>query len=193
MNECLSCGAHNVEGVLYCVRCGKRLEPPAPPPESWRYSDDLNRTQVNQAGAQPTYQPPPAYQNQPPPVYQNYPAQAPQQVQPLYAQSPPPQYQPQYPAPLAAPQSSTNSSLPQIGMTMGIVVACIMVLGLVPCLGWMNYFTIIFGKITIILCIVALVTEKNSSRSSKALLGLILASSSLVIGFIRLVIGGGCL
>ena len=193
MNECLSCGAHNVEGVLYCVRCGKRLEPPAPPPESWRYSDDLNRTQVNQAGAQPTYQPPPAYQNQPPPVYQNYPAQAPQQVQPLYAQTPPPQYQPQYPAPLAAPQSSTNSSLPQIGMTMGIIVACIMVLGLVPCLGWMNYFTIIFGKITIILCIVALVTEKNSSRSSKALLGLILASSSLVIGFIRLVIGGGCL
>ncbi|HYH84598.1 MAG TPA: hypothetical protein VEX60_03890 [Pyrinomonadaceae bacterium] len=183
MNGCLSCGAQNAEGVLYCVKCGKRLEPPAPPPEYWRYSDDLNRTQVNQAGGQPTYQPPPAYQN--------YPPQPPQQVQPIYAPASP--YQPQYPAPPAAPQSSATGSLPQAGMTMGIVVACIMVLGLIPCLGWLNYFTILFGKVTIILCIVALVTEKNPSRHSSAIIGLVLASVALVIGFIRLVIGGGCL
>lgn len=183
MNGCLSCGAHNVEQALYCVKCGKRLEPPAPPPESWRYSDDLNRTQVNQAGRQPAYQPPP--------VYQNYPPQAPQQVQPLYAPASP--YQQQYPAPLAAPQSSASSSLPQIGMTMGIIIACIMVMGLIPCLGWLNWFVLILGKITFILCIVGLATEKDPIKRNQAVIGLVLTVIAFSVGFVRLLIGGGCL
>jgi hypothetical protein len=183
MNGCLSCGAQNSESVNYCVRCGKRLEPPAPPPESWRYSDDLNRTQADQAGRQPAYQPPPAYQNYPPP--------APQQVQLAY-QPPPPHYSP-YPAPVAVPAANANSQLPHIGMTMGIVVASIMVLGLIPCLGWLNWFVLILGKVTLILCIVALVTEKDPNRRSKAVVGLVVTSIALGIGIIRLIIGGGCL
>ena len=197
MDDCLSCGApQNAEGLLYCVKCGKRLEPPAPPPESWRYSDDLNRTQVNQPGPQPFKQPGPQPSYQPPPAYQNYPPQAPQQVQPIYAPasytsaSP---YQPQYPAAAAAPQTSASNSLPQIGMTMSIVVACIMLLGLVPCLGWMNWFVLIVGKITLILCVVGLATEKDPVRRNKAVIGLVIAATALGVGFVRLLIGGGCL
>jgi hypothetical protein len=180
MNGCLSCGADNAGSSLYCVKCGTRLEPPAPPPESWRYSGDFHGAQADQANRPPAYQWPPAYPGQPP--------YAPQQSATPY-QSPSP-YVPSHVSPQPA---TTNNSLPQVGMTMGIVVACIAALGLIPCLGWLNWFTIIFGKITIILCIVALVTEKDPNRRSKAVVGLVIAAAALCVGIVRLIIGGGCL
>jgi hypothetical protein len=182
MNECLSCGAPNAEGVLYCGRCRQRLAPPAPPPESWRYSGDLNRPLANQPNRPSAYQPPP--------VYQSYPTSAPQPAQPPNTPAP---NQPQYPTPFAVPPASTNRQLAQIGMTLGIIIGCIAVLGLIPCLGWLNWFTLILGKITLILCIVALVTEKDPNYRSKAVIGLVITATALVIGIVRLIIGGGCL
>jgi hypothetical protein len=52
MIACPSCGADNVEGTRFCVKCGTTL-PTAPAPESWRQSGDLGQQQQTQ---QPGYQ-----------------------------------------------------------------------------------------------------------------------------------------
>ena len=52
MIACPSCGADNVEGTRFCVKCGTTL-PAAPAPESWRQSGDLGQQQQTQ---QPGYQ-----------------------------------------------------------------------------------------------------------------------------------------
>ena len=206
MNGCLACGAENAEDVIYCVKCGRRLEPPAPPPESWRYTDDLNAPRPVQPNAPNAYQPPTPYTNQPPyaPPQQPYaprqgyaPPQGYGPQQNVHPYNTPAPYQPPYPLSYAhapsAPQATTNWPLPRVGMTVGIVIACITVLGLIPCLGWLNWFTLIFGKMAIVLCVVALVTDKDASRKSMAVIGLVLSSVAVVVAIIRLIIGGGCL
>ncbi|HEV7891158.1 MAG TPA: hypothetical protein VGP08_10980 [Pyrinomonadaceae bacterium] len=218
MNSCLECGADNAEDVLYCVKCGKRLAPPQPPPESWRYNtEDLGGPRPVQP-IPPSYQPPPPYANHPPPyapergseTRQGYaprpgyaqPPQgygAPQQNARPYA--PPAPYQPPHPAPYPpAPlaQATSTSSLPKVGMTLAVVVACIVLLGLVPCLGWLNWFALILGKVSLVTCIVALVSEKDPSRRGKAVAGLIILSSALGVAVFRLVLslvvgGAGCI
>jgi hypothetical protein len=57
--------------------------------------------------------------------------------------------------------------------TMGIVALSFMLVGFIPCLGWLNYLNIFLSFITIIL--VALV------------------SFAIVLGTGRLIIGGGCI
>lgn len=215
MNSCLECGADNAEDVLYCVKCGKRLAPPQPPPESWRYNtEDLNPPRPVQP-IPPAYRPPPPYapeqgsgQRQtyaPRPGYaqpQGYgaPPPPPPQQQNVRPYAPPAPYQPPHPAPYPpapAQQTTSNSSLPKVGMTLAVVVACIVMLGLVPCLGWLNWFALIFGKVSLVTCIVALVTEKDPTRRGKAVAGLIILSCALGVAVIRLVLsvvagGGGC-
>jgi hypothetical protein len=206
MNSCLACGADNAEDLLYCVKCGKRLEMPAPPPEFWRYNtEDLGIPRPVQP-IPPAYQPPPPYTNQPPPnaprqqgrePRQDYaPRQGyapPPQQQNVRPYGPPVQYQPQYPAPHPPAQTTSGTSLPRVAMTIGIVLASVTLLGLIPCLGWLNWFTLIFGKMAIILSVVALVADKDASRKSMSLIGLVLSSSAVVVAILRLIIGGGCL
>ena len=218
MNGCLECGADNAEDVLYCVKCGKRLAPPQPPPESWRYNtEDLGGPRPVQP-IPPAYQPPPPYANQPPPYApergseqrQGYaprpgyaqPPQgyAPPQQQNVRAYGPPAQYQPPQPAqypPAPMAQTTSNSSLPKVGMTLAVVVACLALFGLVPCLGWLNWFAIIFGKVSLVMCIVAMVSEKDPSRRSKAVVGLVVVCVALAVAVFRLtlslIFGGGCL
>jgi hypothetical protein len=79
------------------------------------------------------------------------------------------------------------------GMVMGIVAACLMVVGLIPCLGWLNWFTLIFGGVTKILCWVTVFTEKAPDQRNKAVIGLVLAFLAIFVGSIRLIIGFGCL
>ena len=51
MIACPSCGAGNVEGTRFCVKCGTTL-PTAPAPETWRQSGDLGQQQPSpQQGA----------------------------------------------------------------------------------------------------------------------------------------------
>jgi hypothetical protein len=47
MIACPSCGAGNVEGTRFCVKCGTTL-PTAPAPETWRQSGDLGQQQPQQ-------------------------------------------------------------------------------------------------------------------------------------------------
>src|SRR5919202_2818947 len=76
MIACPSCGADNVEGTRFCVKCGTTL-PTAPAPESWRQSGDLGQQQTQQPGYQsggytPPQTPPSQYPTYNPPqnVYQ---------------------------------------------------------------------------------------------------------------------------
>jgi len=218
MNSCLACGADNAEDVLYCVKCGKRLAPPQPPPEFWRYNtEDLGGPRPVQP-IPPAYQPPPPTYNEPRPPYapeQGYETRYGQAPRQGYAQpqghaaphqnarpyAPPAPYNPPTPAPYPhAPlaQTTSSSSLPQVGMTLAVIVACIVLLGLVPCLGWLNWFALIIGKVSLVTCIIGLVSEKNPSRRGKAVAGLIILSCALGVAVFRLVLslvvgGAGCL
>lgn len=178
MTTCTSCGAENAAAARFCVRCGAPLMS-APPPESWRYSGDLE-----QPRAEPSPPPPPSFQAppaeyQPPAVYQP--------AQPAYNPPAGAAFQPQ-----GAPAPSASGQLAQATFVLGIVVASVMALGLIPCLGWLNYFTLLLGKVTVILAVVAIVTEKDPNLRNKAVIGLCMAAAAWVIGLVRLVIGGGC-
>lgn len=78
---------------------------------------------------------------------------------------------------------------------MGIIVGCFMVCGLIPCLGWLNWFTLLFGIVTKILCWVAVFTEgrQDPAARTNAVIGLVIATVAVFIGAIRLILGGGCL
>ncbi len=71
MIACPSCGAENVEGTRFCVKCGTTL-PASPAPESWRQSGDLGQQQTQQGYQSGGYAPP-----QTPPS--SYPGYTPQQ------------------------------------------------------------------------------------------------------------------
>ena len=76
MIACPSCGAENVEGTRFCVKCGTTL-PATPQPEQWRQSGDLGQQQTQQGyqsggytppqqqqSSYPTYNPPQGMYNQ---------------------------------------------------------------------------------------------------------------------------------
>lgn len=84
MALCPSCGSENAEGMRFCVRCGATVVP-APAPESWRSSGDLNQTQVDDPN-QPGGAYGGAYAPQSPPP--QYPAYNPQQQQGMMYQRP---------------------------------------------------------------------------------------------------------
>lgn len=78
-------------------------------------------------------------------------------------------------------------------MVMGIVVLCFAIIGLVPCLGWLNWITVTFGPITTITCVIGIIIEKNQNMRNKAIVGLALAVVAVIVGAIRLFLGAGCL
>lgn len=180
MTTCTSCGAENAAAARFCVRCGAPLML-APPPESWRYSGDLEQPRAEQGAA-----PPPSFQSPPPAEYQ--PPAVLQQGQPAYS---PPAFGTTF-QPQGASGPAGRGQLAQATFVLGIVTAGVMALGLIPCLGWLNYFTLLLGKVTIILAVVAIVTEKDEKLRNKAIIGLVMAAAAWVIGLVRLIIGGGC-
>jgi hypothetical protein len=112
---------------------------------------------------------------------------------PLIQPIPPPQMQ--Y-VPYAAPVpviSAQDSGLAASVRTMGIVAIALMLIGFIPCLGWLNYLNLTFSFITIILSIVALASAKSESARSSAIIGLALVVLAICLGVGRLIIGGGCL
>lgn len=112
---------------------------------------------------------------------------------PLVQQVPSPQIQ-YVPYATAAPViGAQDSGLPATVRTMGIVAIALMLVGFIPCLGWLNYLNLTFSFITIILSIVALASAKSDSSRSSAIIGLALVVLAICLGIGRLLIGGGCL
>lgn len=169
-SHCSNCASELEADCTFCPDCG------APNPKHTS----------NEAA-----QPPHAWMNGQRPVTQ-FSSEERRTSQPLTTYSPPPSriQEAQYEPPAAATVKSTG--LASVGMTMGIVTACLMIIGLIPCLGWMNWLVFFLGGITNILNWVVVFTDRTPAGRNKAIIGLVLTFVALFIGLIRLVIGGGC-
>ncbi|HEX74580.1 MAG TPA: hypothetical protein G4N93_05455 [Dehalococcoidia bacterium] len=76
-----------------------------------------------------------------------------------------------------------------VSLILGIISIIGMFIGLLPFLGWMNWGVIPIAGVGLIISIVAIATAKENRGLSIA--GLILCAVALLIGTIRLIIGGG--
>ena len=76
-----------------------------------------------------------------------------------------------------------------VSFVLGIVSIIGMFIGLIPFLGWINWGVIPIAAVGLIISIVAIASEKENRGLGIA--GLILCTIALLIGIIRLIIGGG--
>jgi hypothetical protein len=86
-----------------------------------------------------------------------------------------------------------DSGLGTTVRTMGIVALSFMVVGFIPCLGWLNYINIVLSFIALIIGIVAMATAKSDADRSAGFLGVVLVVIAIFLGTGRLIIGGGCI
>jgi hypothetical protein len=77
--------------------------------------------------------------------------------------------------------------------TMGIVALSFMFVGLIPCLGWLNYINIALSFITLIIGIVGIASAKSETDRGAAVLGVAMVVIAFFLGAGRLIIGGGCI
>lgn len=131
---------------------------------------------------------PHAWMREAPPTPQ--PAVSASLVQPVAVPVPQVQYVPYVGAPVVSAQ---DTGLAVTVRTLGIVAITLMLIGFIPCLGWLNYLNLTFSFVTVILSIVALAQSKSDSARSSALIGLALVVVAICLGTGRLVIGGGCI
>ena len=141
---------------------------PLSQPETNRPRPDTGPTRVMQTDPFAQYQPPSAA---PPALYVNQ--------TPALASSDAPDLQ--------------HGSLASASWGLGIASLCLMLVGLVPCLGWLNYFNFAVGLGAVITGAIVMSQSLNEKTISKAKLGLILAAVAMVVGFFRLILGAGCL
>lgn len=77
--------------------------------------------------------------------------------------------------------------------TLGIIALSFMLIGFIPCLGWLNYLNIFLSIVTIIIGIVAIASAKSDTDRTSAILGVALVVMAIFLGTGRLILGGGCL
>lgn len=132
--------------------------------------------------------------DKPPPPSPSY--TTPPARQPLPAPQPPPYAAPPSHAPASGNVSvnapiNTSTQLSGWGLICGTVALCILLLGLMPCLGWLNWFTLMWAAAGNILSVVGLITEQTQPARSKATIGLVCGLIAGIVGSIRLAMGGG--
>ena len=91
------------------------------------------------------------------------------------------------------PNDKQNESLASASWGLGIAAISIMLVGLVPCLGALNYINFPLALGAIVTGAIVMSQARNEKLRSKAQLGLILAVIAISIGVIRLIIGCGVL
>jgi hypothetical protein len=79
-----------------------------------------------------------------------------------------------------------------ISLLWGIVSICWMVLAFLPLLGWGNWFHIPFAAIGALIAAVGIAVTSPGNRG-RAKAGLILNGIAIVVGVMRLQLGGGIL
>lgn len=168
MAICASCGSMNDDLAQTCLICGQQILSTRPAPGSSQ--DDPSSPYADRVDPNPfPFGSQQSFNATPDPVYAAYPVST------------------------AVPSQSTTGPLPMIGMVMGIVILCVSVIGLIPCLGWLNWITVTLGPVTGIMNLVAIILENvDSNKRSKAVIGLVLALVAVVVGGFRLVLGAGC-
>lgn len=75
-------------------------------------------------------------------------------------------------------------------LVLGIVTIMGFLLGLIPCFGWFNWINIPVAIVGVVLGIIAMTTNESPSKGM-AIIGLVLCAIAVVVGFLRLVLGGG--
>lgn len=79
-----------------------------------------------------------------------------------------------------------------LALIWGILSFLGFLLGLLPCLGWVNWVNIPFAVVGVVIGIVAMSQAGAQHRPvGPAIVGLVLSVTAVVIGLIRLMIGGG--
>lgn len=174
---CPRCGSMVEAECDFCTSCGEpkqqlsQSRPLPQPSHSWMQEPASPRTE----------QPP-----SPPPSSGNLAIPAPQYASP----PPPPMVQHVIHQHIGA-MPGQDSGLAKVGQTMGIIALSLMLVGLIPCLGWINWFNIPFGFITFILSIVGVATANLPTTRNKAVIGLVFGILAWLIGSVRLSIGIG--
>jgi hypothetical protein len=174
----------------YCSHCGFLLEPDCDFCPSC--GSAKAKSQQSSSNARDAY----AWMKDPTPAPQPVPSPPvePSHSRPLVQASvPAPQiqyvtYQVQTPA-----SQSENTGLGTTVRTLGVTALSFMLVGLIPCLGWLNYITILLSFVTIILGIVAIATAKSATDRTSAILGVVFVVLAVVLGGGRLLLGGGCI
>jgi integral membrane sensor domain MASE1 len=77
-----------------------------------------------------------------------------------------------------------------ISLTWGILALVGMVVGFIPCFGWVNWFNIPFAFAGLIVGIIAYAATRTGDRNS-SLVAIILCVLAILIGSKRLVAGWG--
>lgn len=76
-----------------------------------------------------------------------------------------------------------------LALVWGIAAFLFFVLALLPCLGWLNWLNIPFAVVGVILSIVAMAKARPGAQGA-AIGGLVLSLCAVVVGFLRLALGG---
>ena len=79
-----------------------------------------------------------------------------------------------------------------VSLLWGIVSICWMVLAFLPLLGWGNWFLIPFASIGALIAAVGIAVTAPGNRG-RAKTGLILNGIAIIVGILRLQLGGGIL
>ena len=77
-----------------------------------------------------------------------------------------------------------------ISLVWGIVALLWMLLAFIPLLGWGNWFMIPFAAIGVIIAAIGMLFTRSQNRG-RARTGLILNGIAIVVGVVRLGLGGG--
>jgi hypothetical protein len=79
-----------------------------------------------------------------------------------------------------------------LALVWGILAFVGFIVGLIPCLGWVNWLNIPFAIAGVVIAIVAMSQASAERRPvGPAIGGLVLSITAVVIGLIRLLLGGG--
>jgi thiamine transporter ThiT len=76
-------------------------------------------------------------------------------------------------------------------MVLGILAAIGMIVGFVPCFGWVNWINIPFGMVALVIGIIGL--SRPDPNKTGSIVGTACGALAVVLGFVRLVLGAGLL
>ncbi|KAF1712210.1 hypothetical protein CSC70_01375 [Pseudoxanthomonas kalamensis DSM 18571] len=77
-----------------------------------------------------------------------------------------------------------------VSLIWGVVAIVLMVLALIPLLGWANWLVIPFAAIGAIIAAIGIMLSE-AGKNGRAKTGLLLNGIVIVVGIVRLSIGGG--